>query len=69
LEQQQAPAQATERRRRRYSVPDQKLLPLDRVVMTHLGAVIFTEATGELADDSVVKAFYPEVSASGATLI
>jgi hypothetical protein len=69
LEQQHATARATERRQRRYPVPDQSLPPLDRVVMTHVGAVIFTDITGELADDSVVKAFYPEVSATGATLI
>jgi hypothetical protein len=68
-EQQEAAARATERRRRRYPVPDDPLPPLDRVVMTHLGAVIFTDFTGELADNDTVEGFYPEVSSAGISLL
>jgi hypothetical protein len=68
-EQQEIAARAAERRQRRYPVPAEALPPLDRVVMTHLGAVRFSEITGELADDDVVTRFYPNVSAAGATLI
>jgi hypothetical protein len=53
-EQREAAARATERRQRRYPIPDEPLPPLERVVMTHQGAVIFTDITGELADDALV---------------
>jgi len=68
-EQQEAEARATERRQRRYPVPDDPLPPLERVVMTHKGAVIFTAIDGELVDDSVARRFYPSTSAVGATLV
>jgi hypothetical protein len=42
-------AGAAERRRRRYPVPEDRLPPL--VVMTHIGAVVFTAVHGELAED------------------
>ena len=37
--------------------------------MTHLGAVLFTDITGELVEDALAKRFYPDVSAAGATLV
>ena len=68
-EQQEAVARAVERRQRRYPVPYELLPPRDRVVMTHLGAVIFTDITGELVEDTLAKRFYPDVSTAGATLV
>ena len=68
-EQREAAARAAERRQRRYPVPDDPMPPLDRVLMTHLGAVIFTDITGELADNATVKGFYPAVSSEGTTLL
>ena len=68
-EQQEAVARAAERRRRRYPVPDEALPPLDQVVMTHQGAMIFTDVTGELVNDGILKSFYPGVSAAGITLV
>jgi len=68
-EQQETVARATERRQRRYPVPDDALPPLDRVVMIHEGAVIFTAIDGELVDDSVAQRFYPRISATGAMLV
>ncbi|WP_158746493.1 hypothetical protein [Acidisphaera sp. L21] len=62
-------ARAAERQRRRYPVPDEPLPPLDQVVMTHLGAMMFTDVTGGLVDDDIAKSFYPDVSTAGATLI
>jgi hypothetical protein len=56
-EHREAVARAAERRRRRYPVPDDPLPPLDRVVMTTAGAVIFTEVTGELADSDTAARF------------
>jgi hypothetical protein len=41
-------AEAAERRRRRYPVPEDALPPLDRVLMTHAGCVVFEAMTGEL---------------------
>jgi hypothetical protein len=68
-EQREAVARAAERRRRRYPVADDPLPPLDQVVMTTVGAVIFTEITGELADSETVARLYPEISQAGTTLI
>jgi len=62
-------AGAAERRRRRYPVPDEPLPSLERVVMTHQGAVIVTDITGELADSAIVQRFYPDVSSEGVTLV
>jgi hypothetical protein len=68
-EQQEAAARAAEKRRRRYPVPDAPLPPLERVAMTHQGAVIITDITGELVDDAIAKRFYPDVSSAGVTLV
>ena len=62
-------AQLRERRRRRYPVPADLLPPLDRVVMTHRGAVIFTEITGEVADEEAAGDYYPEVSFANGSLV
>jgi hypothetical protein len=62
-------AEAAERRRHRYPVPENALPPLDRVVMTHAGPVTFEAVTGELADADVVARFYPGVAAGPAALI
>jgi hypothetical protein len=64
-EQQEAAAKAAEKRRRRYPVPDDPLPPLERLVMTHQGAVIFTDITGELVEDALSKRFYPDLSPAG----
>ena len=37
--------------------------------MTHLGAVVFTDITGELVDDDILKSFYPDASTAGATRV
>jgi hypothetical protein len=68
-EQREAAARAAERRRRRYPLPDDPLPPLDRVVMTTAGAVIFTEITGELADSDTAARFYPEISQACLSLV
>jgi hypothetical protein len=68
-EQQGTAARAAERRQRRYPVPDDPLPPLERVVITHQGAVIFTDVTGEIVEDDIGQRFYPDVSAVGATLV
>jgi hypothetical protein len=68
-EQQETAARARERRQRRYPVPDETLPPLERVVMTHQGSVIFTNVTGELVEDAIARHYYPDVSAAGVTLV
>jgi hypothetical protein len=68
-EQQEAAARAAEKRRRRYPVPAEPLPPLERVLMTHQGAVIFVDITGEIVEDAHSKTFYPEISSAGVTLI
>src|SRR6195952_586265 len=68
-EQLEAAAKTAERRQRRYPVPDEPLPPLERVFMTHQGAVIFTDITGELAEEALVQRFYPAVSTAGVTLV
>jgi len=62
-------AEAAERRRRRYPVPEDAQPPLDRVLMTHAGCVLFEAVTGELADPDVTARFYPRVIAGSATLV
>jgi hypothetical protein len=37
--------------------------------MTHLGAVIFTDVTGEVVQDGLAQRFYPDVSTVGTTLV
>ena len=68
-EQLEAASRAAERQLRRYPVPQDAIPPPERVVMTWLGAVVFAEVTGELADAETVRRFYPEVSGAGAALI
>src|SRR5699024_10792152 len=43
--------------------------PLDRVVMTHVGPVVFEAVTGERAEPMIATRFYPGVSAGAATLV
>jgi hypothetical protein len=62
-------AEAMERRRRRYPVPEDALPPLDRVLMTHAGCVVFEAVTGEVAEGSIAARFYPGVAAGGAALV
>ena len=62
-------AEAAERRRHRYPVPEDALPPLDRVLMTHAGSVVFEAVTGELADPVITSRFYPDVIAGPAALI
>lgn len=67
--QQEAALKTAERRRHRYPIPAEALPPLDRVIMTHLRAVVFTDITGELVEDDIAKGFYPDVSTVGTTLV
>ncbi|MCW8086648.1 hypothetical protein [Sabulicella glaciei] len=62
-------AAEAERRRSRYPVPEDALPPLDRVVMTHGGCVVFEEVSGELAEPAIAARFYPGVAAGAATLL
>lgn len=64
-----AAAEASERRRHRYPVPEDALPPLDRVLMTHAGPLVFEAVTGELADLPTATRFYPGVTAGPAALI
>jgi hypothetical protein len=62
-------AQAAERRRNRYPVPEDALPPLGRVLMTHVGCAVFETVTGEVVEPSVAARFYPGVSAETGILI
>jgi hypothetical protein len=62
-------AEAAERRRRRYPVPEDAPPPLDRVLMTHAGCVVFKAVTGELVEPMIAARFYPGVAAGSAALI
>ncbi len=62
-------AKAAERRRKRYPVPEDASPPLDRVLMTHAGCVLFEAVTGELVEPVVAARFYPGVTAAPAALI
>lgn len=62
-------AEAAERRRRRYPVPKDALPPLDHVLMTHAGPVMFEAINGELVDPVIATRFYPGVAAGSVTLI
>jgi hypothetical protein len=62
-------AEAAERRRRRYPVPEGAPPPLGRVLMTHAGCVVFEAVTGELVEPVVAARFYPGVAAGPAALI
>jgi hypothetical protein len=50
-------------------VPEDALPPLDRVLMTHAGCVVFEAITGELAEPAVAARFHPGVAARPAALI
>ena len=62
-------AEAAERRRNRYPVPEDALPPLGRVLMTHAGCMVFEAITGELVDSLTAARFYPSVTAGPAALI
>lgn len=62
-------AEAAERRRQRYPVPGDALPPLDRVLMTHAGTVVFEEVTGEIAEPGTAARFYPGVASGPASLV
>jgi hypothetical protein len=62
-------AEAAERRRKRYPVPEDAPPPLDRVLMTHAGCAVFEAVTGELAEPAVAARFYPGVAAGPAALV
>lgn len=62
-------AAAAERRRKRYPVPEDAPPPFGRVVMSHVGSVVFEEDTGELVDPVVAARFYPGVTAGTGALI
>ncbi|SDA24117.1 hypothetical protein SAMN02799622_03328 [Methylobacterium sp. UNC378MF] len=62
-------AEAAERRRNRYPVPEDALPPLGCVVMTHAGCAMFEAVTGEVVEASVATRFYPDVLAETGTLI
>lgn len=64
-----AMAHAAERRRHRHPVSLDAPPPLDRVVMTRHGCVIFTDITGELADEAVTGRHYADAVALGPTPI
>lgn len=62
-------AEASERRRNRYPVPDEALPPLGRVLQTHAGCTVFAAVTGEVVETSVAARFYPGVSTDRGTLV
>jgi hypothetical protein len=62
-------AEAAERPRNRYPVPEDALPPLDRVLMTHAGCVVFEAVTGELVEPTTATRFYPGVATGPAALI
>jgi hypothetical protein len=62
-------AEAAERRRHRYPVPEDAPPPLGRVLMTHAGCVVFAAVTGEPAEPAVAARSYPGVAAGPAALV
>jgi len=62
-------AEAAERRRHRYPVPEDALPPLGRVLMTHAGPMVFEAVTGEIVEPEIADRFYPGVAAGPAALI
>jgi hypothetical protein len=62
-------AEAAERRRNRYPVPEDAPPAPDRVLMTHAGCVVFEAVTGELVEPMIAARFYPGVAAAPAALI
>ena len=45
------------------ATPEDALPPLDRVLMTHAGCVVFEAGTGELVEAMIAARFYPGVTA------
>ncbi|HEY5795418.1 MAG TPA: hypothetical protein VIU82_10410 [Bosea sp. (in: a-proteobacteria)] len=64
-----AKAVSGEKRRRRYPVPAGMLPPLDRPLLSHEGAVAFTEVTGEVVDADVARQHYPWSSETAGDLV
>ncbi|MGG5819685.1 hypothetical protein [Falsiroseomonas sp. HW251] len=62
-------AEAAERRRKRYPIPDDALPPLEKVLMTHGGCLVFKDITGEAVETAIAERFYPGVTAGSGTLI
>jgi hypothetical protein len=62
-------AEAAERRRRRYPVPEDAVPPCGRVLMTHVGCVVFEAFDGETVEPGVAARFYAGVAADAAALI
>lgn len=62
-------AEAAERRRNRYPVPEDALPPLERVLMTNVGCVVLVAITGELVKSLIAARFYPGVNAGDDALI
>jgi hypothetical protein len=62
-------AEAAERRRNRYPVPEDALPPLGRVLQTHAGCVVFEAITGEVVEPSVAARFYTGVVPGTGTLL
>ena len=52
-------ALANERRRLRYPVPADALPPMGRPLMSHRGAIVIDDITGELVEAAVATAHYP----------
>jgi hypothetical protein len=62
-------ALANERRRLRYPVPADALPPMDRPLMSHRGAIVIDDITGELVGAAVATEHYPWSLSSDADLI
>ena len=63
-------ARAAERRRQRHPVPVDALPHPNRIVMTRqYGAILFTDVTGELVEDSIRERFYQEISTRNGELV
>ena len=62
-------AEAAERRRNRYPVPEDALPPLKRVFMTHTGCVVFEGITRELVEPPIAARFYVGMNARDSVLI
>ncbi|WP_419951972.1 hypothetical protein [Methylobacterium sp.] len=62
-------AEASERRRARYPVPEDALPPLGQVLMTHAGCVVLEAVSGEVVDATVAARFYQGVTTGAGTLI
>jgi hypothetical protein len=62
-------AEAAERRRNRYPVPEDALPPPGQVLMTHVGCTVVEAVTGEIVETSVAARFYPEVATGTGALV